>query len=105
MCRYTDVLLTLLFVYHQSLLPGGDCYFPDQSITWEPYVPCDTEVVCTAPTVMLAINAHPMATITVVPDTFIEAGVQTSLGNRRTALQNVNVLRDQLNPEKSFCFP
>lgn len=47
------------------------------------------------PAALLEINAQPRVTVMVVLDTFIEVDVRTSLGNRRTALQSVKMVRSR----------
>lgn len=54
-----------------------------------------------APVAILAMHAQPMATVLVVLDSCIEAGVQTSPGNRRTAVHNAETVRHQPSLENS----
>ena len=50
------------------------------------------QAVCTAPVAVMKISAQKMAIALVRLDTCIEAGVQTSLGNRRTARKSVGMV-------------
>lgn len=58
------------------------------------------QAVNTAPVAVRGIHARSMATASDRLDICIEAGVRTSLGNRRTAVQDAETVRDRPNPRK-----
>lgn len=59
--------------------------------------------VFTAPVALPEISAPRTAIVLGMMDTYIEVGVRTSLGSRRTALKSVDIVRTQLAHPQDKC--
>ena len=72
---------------------------PTRSYRRIPTTCATQQAVSTAPVVVQEIHAPSMASASDQLDTYIEAGVRTLHGNRRTAVQHVETVRNQPNPK------